>query len=232
MDAGGGTGCGGTRAAGAKLSMLADLLRGLTRWLSPRAGARLGSRGDGGRLERARLLYEAGDMAAAQGVYEAVLRDDEGNLEAGYYLGVILGRAGRYAQARAHLQQVVEQRPDFADALNALGNIEKMQEHWQAAEAYYRRALVVSPAVAAIWSNLGLCLREAGRTDEAAAALQSALQIAPEFPDALETIQLGRRDFHEFGRRARTEGLGYVGGCCGCNAAYIRALADGLAHPQ
>lgn len=54
----------------------------------------------------------------------------------------------------------------------------------------------------------------------------------PEFPDELETIQLGRRDFHEFGRRARDEGLGFVGGCCGCNAAYIRALADGLAHPQ
>lgn len=54
----------------------------------------------------------------------------------------------------------------------------------------------------------------------------------PEFPDELETIQLGRRDFHEFGRRARAEGLGYVGGCCGCNAAYIRALADGLSQPQ
>lgn len=54
----------------------------------------------------------------------------------------------------------------------------------------------------------------------------------PEFPDELETIQLGRRDFHEFGRRARAEGLAYVGGCCGCNAAYIRALADGLAEPQ
>lgn len=53
----------------------------------------------------------------------------------------------------------------------------------------------------------------------------------PEFPDALETIQLGRRDFLEFGRGARAEGLGYVGGCCGCNAAYIRAMADGL-NPQ
>jgi len=50
----------------------------------------------------------------------------------------------------------------------------------------------------------------------------------PEFPDALETIQLGRRDFFKFGRGARAEGLGYVGGCCGCNAAYIRALAEGL----
>lgn len=50
----------------------------------------------------------------------------------------------------------------------------------------------------------------------------------PAFPDELETIQVSRREFTEFGRRARSEGIGFVGGCCGCNAAYIRALSDGL----
>ena len=51
----------------------------------------------------------------------------------------------------------------------------------------------------------------------------------PAFPDDLETIQVSRREFLEFGRQAREEGIGYLGGCCGCNAAYIRALADGVA---
>jgi betaine-homocysteine S-methyltransferase len=53
----------------------------------------------------------------------------------------------------------------------------------------------------------------------------------PAFPDDLETIQVSRREFIEFGRTAREEGFGYVGGCCGCNPAYIRALAQGL-HPN
>src|SRR5262245_48812801 len=52
----------------------------------------------------------------------------------------------------------------------------------------------------------------------------------PAFPDDLETIQVSRRAFKEFGRIARAEGIHYVGGCCGCNAAYIRALAQGLAE--
>ena len=52
----------------------------------------------------------------------------------------------------------------------------------------------------------------------------------PAFPDDLETIQISRQAFRDFGRAARDEGVGYVGGCCGCNAAYIRALADGVAH--
>jgi betaine-homocysteine S-methyltransferase len=50
----------------------------------------------------------------------------------------------------------------------------------------------------------------------------------PEFPDALEAIQLPREEFVQFGRVVRDEGIGYVGGCCGCNAAYIRALAQGI----
>jgi betaine-homocysteine S-methyltransferase len=50
----------------------------------------------------------------------------------------------------------------------------------------------------------------------------------PAFPDDLETIQVSRQEFIEFGRIAGAEGIRYVGGCCGCNAAYIRALAQGL----
>lgn len=52
----------------------------------------------------------------------------------------------------------------------------------------------------------------------------------PAFPDDLETIQVSRREFAEFGRTARDEGIAYAGGCCGCNAAYIRSLAQGAAR--
>lgn len=53
----------------------------------------------------------------------------------------------------------------------------------------------------------------------------------PAFPLDLETIQVSRRDFFDFGKIAANEGIAYVGGCCGCNAAYIRALARGLSQP-
>lgn len=52
----------------------------------------------------------------------------------------------------------------------------------------------------------------------------------PQFPDDLETIQVSRTAFEEFGRVAASEGVYYVGGCCGANAAYIRALARGVDH--
>lgn len=50
----------------------------------------------------------------------------------------------------------------------------------------------------------------------------------PAFPDDLETIQISRTEFTRFGQAAQSEGIGYAGGCCGCNAAYIKALTRGV----
>jgi betaine-homocysteine S-methyltransferase len=52
----------------------------------------------------------------------------------------------------------------------------------------------------------------------------------PEFPDDLEMIQISRRAFADFGKTAAAEGVRFVGGCCGANAAYIRALASGVSN--
>jgi betaine-homocysteine S-methyltransferase len=51
----------------------------------------------------------------------------------------------------------------------------------------------------------------------------------PQFPDELEAIQLPRGSFQRFAQIAKSEGIQYLGGCCGCNAAYIQAFARGLA---
>jgi len=51
----------------------------------------------------------------------------------------------------------------------------------------------------------------------------------PQFPDEMEAIQLPRSSFEQFAERAQAEGIQFLGGCCGCNAAYIHAFARGLA---
>ena len=50
-----------------------------------------------------------------------------------------------------------------------------------------------------------------------------------QFPDELESIQLPRSSFEHFAEIAESEGIQFLGGCCGCNAAYIHAFARGLA---
>jgi methionine synthase I (cobalamin-dependent) len=51
----------------------------------------------------------------------------------------------------------------------------------------------------------------------------------PQFPDEMEAIQLPRSSFEQFAKSAKSEGIQYLGGCCGCNTAYIHALSLGLA---
>lgn len=50
----------------------------------------------------------------------------------------------------------------------------------------------------------------------------------PQFPDEMEAIQIPRGAFERFAEKAKDEGIQFLGGCCGCNAAYIRAYARGL----
>src|SRR5437868_9883571 len=46
--------------------------------------------------------------------------------------------------------------------------------------------------------------------------------------DALPIFQLPRNAFANFAEKAQAEGIQFLGGCCGCNAAYIHAFARGL----
>jgi betaine-homocysteine S-methyltransferase len=57
--------------------------------------------------------------------------------------------------------------------------------------------------------------------------LQAFTKI-PEFPDDLETVQVSRSEFYDFAKNARNEGIGYLGGCCGANASYLRAMRQGI----
>jgi hypothetical protein len=50
----------------------------------------------------------------------------------------------------------------------------------------------------------------------------------PQFPDEMEAIQLPRSAFQSFGEKAKAEGIGFLGGCCGSNAAYIHATGTRL----
>ena len=59
---------------------------------------------------------------------------------------------------------------------------------WVAAEAAFRAAIVLEPAHAEAWNELGYALRNQRRYAESIAAYHEALRIRPEFPEALEYL--------------------------------------------
>ena len=50
----------------------------------------------------------------------------------------------------------------------------------------------------------------------------------PNFPYELDPLQLSRHEMADFARRARDEGINYIGSCCGSVAGHVRAMAKVL----
>lgn len=50
----------------------------------------------------------------------------------------------------------------------------------------------------------------------------------PQFPLALDPLQLTRGEMADFARKARDLGVNYIGSCCGSIAAHVRAMAQAL----
>jgi betaine-homocysteine S-methyltransferase len=50
----------------------------------------------------------------------------------------------------------------------------------------------------------------------------------PEFPLALDPLQLTRAEMAEFAVRARDAGINYIGACCGVAASHMRSMAEAL----
>ncbi len=141
-------------------------------------------------LRRAQERYEAGDLPASIALYEDVLRRDDDHTAAQYGLGVVFGRMGRYKAAEIMLNRVVAKRANSVDALNALGNVMRMQGQPLEAESLYRRALVVNADAAPVWANLALCLNDTDRSAGAIDALRRALDLTPEDAGVLVNLAM------------------------------------------
>ena len=98
-----------------------------------------------------------------------------------FYLGWALTDAGRFDDARAHLEGALRRVPDRLPDLKAqldlhLGIVEQRAGRPLAAERYFREALVQDPTHAVALIRLGIILLQEGRATEAEAAWTRALE--------------------------------------------------------
>lgn len=91
---------------------------------------------------------------------------------------------GRYEEARAILNELLEKNPDDTDSLNCLGVV--LWQEKQVPEAIYvlERALKIDPAYPQARNNLGIALYELKRYDEAVNVWKQALSLKADYPEA------------------------------------------------
>jgi Flp pilus assembly protein TadD len=132
----------------------------------------------GGLTMRQNLVWRDGRT-----LYEYLLPRAPGSLRVRVNLAQAYQEAGDRERARAVYEEVVRlhpDRPEIADALNNLGNLDREAGGLETALARYDRALGVQPRHVAARNGRALALQALGRVGEAERELAAALAIAPD----------------------------------------------------
>ena len=120
--------------------------------------------------------------------YEAAIKIDDLFYPAKVNMAMLYNQRGENDKSEALLRQVVEAHPEVYDAAYSLGLLlAEMQQYTDAAE-FLERAAKGLPERPRIQYNLGLVLQYLKRDAEAEAALQAALDLAPDNMDYLHAL--------------------------------------------
>src|SRR3954453_4384498 len=90
-----------------------------------------------------------------------------------------LQQQGKIAEAEAAWRLYLKSHPSDSDPYAQLGLLEARQEHYEQAEALYRKALAINPHVPGLRLNLGLALFKSGDLKAALPEFQKCLTAAP-----------------------------------------------------
>ena len=129
-------------------------------------------------------LEAAGDAAAAERAYGALLASDAANPYANYNLGRLHFARGALEDADRLLRAALQAKPDFADARVAHANVQDARGEPGAAAASLEAALALQPGLGGAWYNYGEVLWKLARYDASEAALRRCLEIEPRFVPA------------------------------------------------
>jgi tetratricopeptide (TPR) repeat protein len=97
---------------------------------------------------------------------------------------VLLDRLGRTAEAQAAFLAILNEAPDHADALNALGALLHRTGYRSAARSLFAQAVATHPELPAGRVNLGNILRLAGEFSASRHEFTEALRFAPDLAQA------------------------------------------------
>jgi Flp pilus assembly protein TadD len=167
-----------------------------------------GHRGMRRTLVRALLAAGRFDQVLAQA--DAALAGAHGDAELHFARGTALSALGRPALACAAFSRAIALQPAHAPTWLNYGNASIDLDDLTAAEALYRAALRLDPALPEAHASLGYVLTRQGRLPEAIEACEAAIRLRPDFAQAqwnqaVATLLSGdlRRGFAQYEWRKR-----------------------------
>jgi arylsulfatase A-like enzyme/Flp pilus assembly protein TadD len=134
-------------------------------------------------------LREAGAVRRSADVLEALVHDDESDLQAADALAQTYARLGRSADAEALFKRVLARSPNASTTWNNLGALYLTQQRSTEAVNAFERAITINPVLAVAHNGLGVAYAREGQMDRAVAAWRKALELRPDFGDARHNLE-------------------------------------------
>ncbi|MBI3512576.1 MAG: tetratricopeptide repeat protein, partial [Proteobacteria bacterium] len=138
-------------------------------------------------MARAAELFGAGQLAAAEALYRAIVAAAPNNVAAWANLGSVLHSAGRYEDAIAALSEALRLDPvraatqrNLAICITDWGLQRQRQGNTAEAIAIYRKALALDTTLANAHSNLGTALLATGDVAAAIDCFRAARDLSPD----------------------------------------------------
>jgi tetratricopeptide (TPR) repeat protein len=130
-------------------------------------------------LNEAVQYHQAGQLDAAEALYQRVLARQRSHVDALHLLGVCRHEKRDFEGALRHLRTALKSRPDQAALHVSIGNTLRELKRPADAILSYQRAVRIDPAFEIASFNLGSALEEAGRHAEARDAYDRVLKLQP-----------------------------------------------------
>lgn len=130
-------------------------------------------------LAKARSLFDAGRLDAADALVREVLAREPDAVEAQVLAGVIAARTGRAAPAEAHLERALGLDPNQFDALAWLAKLKHAQRDFEGAIGFLQRAVEVKEDDSAALALLGICHMSLGQARLAVACFAKVVALEP-----------------------------------------------------
>jgi tetratricopeptide (TPR) repeat protein len=128
--------------------------------------------------------FQSGELETARIAFRKVLELRGPQFEALVYLGAAASDLGHWSDAEEALTRAREMAPDAFLPHFTLGALKVVCGEHREAETHLEQSLKIEDAPQS-WYLLGLCRLELGQSGRAVDALRRAVELAPEFEDAL-----------------------------------------------
>ena len=155
-------------------------------------------------MHEGNALISAGRPDAALARYNEALEfaEDGEDSEVFFNMGIAYKAKGELAKAAAEYERALELTPQYAEALNNLGNIRKDQKMYDEAIAHLESSIKVFPGNPKTHNNLGTVYAMKGDVNKAELYFAKAVHLQPTYFEARQNLgiaymQQGRLDVAE-----------------------------------